>query len=194
MIVIIDGYNILKSRYKESFLSKECIDRFVRKLEVYSKVKNHKIILVFDGGEFRWANYIDKSLNLKIVETGYHNDADSYIINYIESNRHKDIIVVSNDNEIKAHAAGLNMPVIDSDAFYQILDASNISKNIIEANSSIKKFSNNSNQELDALMINTNVQYKKEDSMLNNSSINQKKNSKKLSKLERKLLKIIKKL
>lgn len=200
MILIIDGYNLLKSISNKSFIDKLSIDKFIKKLEKYKKLKHHKIIVVFDGGDFSWSDYTKLKSKIIVIYSGQKVNADNYIIKYLKDNKNKDILVISSDNEISSFAQSLNIPSINSDLFYHILSQSLKNKNKVKGlitNSFGKtiKLSKNNNPELDKLMENSIVEDKDFNEIEFNKSLNvNDKNVEFLSKIEKRLLNIIKKL
>ncbi len=52
MIILIDGYNVLKQVYPSTQISEAQRQQFINQLRSYGKIKQHKVVLVFDAGPF----------------------------------------------------------------------------------------------------------------------------------------------
>jgi predicted RNA-binding protein with PIN domain len=195
MFIIIDGYNLLKLIVKSSFASEVERSRFINLLSVYARAHKHEIYVVFDGGSYiRPTKIIYK--HITVIYSGINQNADTYIKNYIEAVRSKEILVVSTDRKISSFAKQHGMTALDSIDFYHILHEYKQQQEITQGKKTTelpRKLSDLENPELDALMQeSTHVMYKKDDSAYEQT--NKAGNAQKLSKKERKLLKIVKKL
>ncbi len=194
MILIIDGYNLLNQIYKQKQISQNQFDVFIKKIEDYAISKKHTAIIVFDGYDI-WDTYKHNVKHLTFVFSK-EISADDYIKEFIEKNKSKDLIVVSSDSEIYQAAAALGIVTIESDAFALNLKqfgmkGSKPSTKKLEGQ--IYKISEEENPELDILMEESSEVpcYKIEQEY---SAENDQPKSKKLSKSEKKILKISKKL
>lgn len=193
MILVIDGYNLLHEIQKHQLASESELYHFLKKISNYGVIKNHQILVIFDGYD-RFDLYRHSYKNLSIR---FSKDitADDYIKDYLYGNRSKELGVVSSDLEIFREAQKLKVVTIKSSAFVTLLKQTHeeVSKNPKnKLTGQIYKISEEENPELDKLMEEaSNMSYYKveEDASKHNQST-----EKKLSKNERKLLKITKKL
>ncbi len=196
MIIIIDGYNLLKQRFFAQEISEKQRNAFIAQVGIYAKRKAHKIVVVFDGGPYEWANK-ERMSGVYVVYSGTNETADEYIKRYLDQHRAQDLLLVSSDRELNVHASHLDIPSIGSHDFYQLLlEAVREKKGeIVAPEGTIKKLHESESEELDALMeqASEKVPLKAED-MLVQKEVKITKGRHKLSKKERKLLKKLKKL
>lgn len=103
MIIIIDGYNLLKQLHPNNKENLEFHKKvLLRKLSVYKKVKQadiKEIIVVYDGGCF---NHATREIHHGIVtlEAGYKRSADDWIIEYVDRYKNQEITIVSMDRAL----------------------------------------------------------------------------------------------
>jgi len=195
MILVIDGYNVLKQVFLKSMISERERIKFVNQLAKYSKKKGHEVKLVFDGGLLRWPT-IEQVGRVSVIYVGAEEIADDYIKRYLADHKFLDILVVSSDQDICNFAKRLNIESIDAKEFYSILltglKKNNDQKKVKETK--IIKISKQEDEELDKVMEEASkiVDYKAEDFL--HSCDMEKIKSKKRSKKDKKKLKQIKKL
>jgi len=195
MIIVIDGYNVLKQVFHEKQISERDRDFFIKQLKKYTKKKGHKIILVFDGGPYDWVSK-ERDNGVYIVYAGVNSTADDVIKRYLEEHQNLDILLISSDRDINRFAQRLDIEYIDSIDFYAILQKSVkktvMPKSITQAKA--VKISKEENEALDRLMQEASVvvNYKAED-FVNVHELSKSK-SEARSKKEKKKLKQLKKL
>ena len=177
MIIIIDGYNVLKHLLHPEFVSDHHKNTFIRQLNKYSKNKGHKIVLIFDGGPYEWPDK-ERVDGIYVIHSGYKESADEYIKRYLD--------------EYKASRLGIES--IDSLDFYSILQGEKRDMPEMGKEKKVVKLTKKERPELDELMLEAskNVPGKTEDVI----PIKHKRKSlaHKLSKKERKMEKKLKKL
>jgi predicted RNA-binding protein with PIN domain len=193
VIIVIDGYNLLKQVLHSGIINDYERDRFIRQLSRYVRKKNHKVILVFDAGPF------DRSTkehfdSVCVVYSGLQMTADDYIREYVERNKGADMLLVTSDRELRLHARQASVESMPPDEFYDLIRSTlaaekNASK--YSSKTELIKTTESTNPELDALMLDVigPIPYKKEDILPSEQKDLQTK-----SKKERKLLRQIKKL
>lgn len=194
MNIIIDGYNLLKYIAKSSHVNEKQLRNFISMLGQYAVKKQHKILVVFDGEPYS----IISSRYINIKYTGTYESADEYIINYVQRNKLKDTLVVSSDNGLINSVDHEGLYTIRSDAFYNLIkdqDNDSLSQepeitNIIKLK---KDRSEQENSDLDKLMISGSQDIVYKDKIVEKPD-NDKLYPKKLSKKEKKILNIIKKI
>ena len=54
MIILIDGYNLLKQRNPGIYVEDSVREQFIRLLGAYHKRRGHVMMLIFDGGTHLW--------------------------------------------------------------------------------------------------------------------------------------------
>jgi len=178
MILLIDGYNLLKNGAHSGHISSNARRNFIIRLNNYSKIKNHEVVLVFDGGDMGYPTRetIGKIL---VVYSGYKSSADHVIKDYILKYKGKDVLVVSSDRELRKYAQEHNLTSISSQDFSFMLSEQYTNKNIEvdKANNAIYKTTDEATPEVDRLMSQvTYVEVPKKDDIIANkkSSVSQK--------------------
>jgi predicted RNA-binding protein with PIN domain len=124
MIIIIDGYNVLKQLFPglKNNLDKQKA-AFIRQLAFYKRKKEAKIqeiIVVFDAGPFSHATRSIKS-DIVIMYAGTKSTADAWILSYVENNRNKELMVITRDREIREACHQMGIDSLGSNEFYRIL-------------------------------------------------------------------------
>lgn len=205
MIIIIDGYNFLKQifYYSKSKIKGD-IDKvrslFIKNLSFYKQKKGHEIIVVFDGGSFSKAN---REIHDGVVTifSGYKESADEWIVDFIERNKGKEFLLVTNDRKLIDSAKVFDADSIDVFSFHNLV-ISNIEEKRFNNSkiTNVQKYSyedeepeseNNWNY-MDFLIAQSDLgNYSKDDNDINKDL---KSKSFKPSKEEKKIIKKIKKL
>jgi len=192
MLLLIDGYNLIKNSSSQLFVSDSLRKHYVNQLNIYCKRKNHKVILVFDGGNFSFPSRETEDF-VTIIYSGYKSSADDVIKAYISENRSKDLLLISSDRELQKFAKSLKVEFISSKEFYQALYQKNEASktSLIKSKDEFVKISDSNDKELDELMSNiSNVAIIKEDDIISKKYGS----SGSVSKNEKKVIKKIKKL
>lgn len=191
MIVVVDGYNILKKMIGTNIASQKQQTQFMSLLNTYAQKKNIAILLVFDGGLSPWVEKYALSPRITVIYSGKQQSADDYIKEYLDTHKNEDIVLASSDRELNRYAARENITSLDASVFIQLLQETTIMRvPQPKASASLKKITEECNADVDALM--------QELGDVPQKKITQEKDTKKnsitLSKHERKLLKKLKKL
>ena len=103
MIVIIDGYNLLKQIFPGV---KHTLDKqrtaFIQQLAYYKSKKPQisEIIVVFDAGPSNHATRTVKS-GIVVIFSGVKSSADNWILHFVERNKGKELLVVTLDRALK---------------------------------------------------------------------------------------------
>jgi len=193
MIIVVDAYNLLHAMpsYKKTLTDQER-NRFIKQLGMYGRRKDHKMVVVFDGGRFEWPNK-EKLHSAYVVYSGIHESADDYIKEYLHLHRAQEMLLVSSDREINRVADHLGIASINSFDFYQLLkDALQEKGSVGSSSEDIVKMTDETNAAIDELMMNAakNMPTKAEDLVHGTARSGEKK----LSKHDRVLLKKLHKL
>lgn len=208
MLFLVDGYNLLKSIFRKSFISKNEIDWFMINISRYARKKNHEMIIVFDG--FNADYYNCKYDNHVYVIYSQNITADEYIKNYIKNNKlNNSTVIVSSDLDITKFAAKFDIPSIDSLLFFDKVQ-NNIEKEsktkslnikIQKSSGQLYKFNQDNkgevNKELDELMQmgSSYIMHKDQDQNFNNGKWPDNERLRATSsKKEKKINKILKKI
>jgi predicted RNA-binding protein with PIN domain len=189
MILIVDGYNVLKQAKGARATEAEKQD-FIKNLVRYAHEKNHEVVLVFDGGHSMYPSK-EREGSIIIVHAGIHQSADDYIKKIVEKEEGKECLLVSSDNELCFFAHRREIPSIDALAFFRLMHEKKGEIVTGGPGGKLQKLSTTpADKELDELMEEESkrVQFKKED------EIEKRVRGQQHKKHEKVLLKKIKKL
>lgn len=193
MIIIIDGYNVLKQASRSDYVSETQKMQFIKQLGIYAKHKGHKIVLVFDGGSFEWPHK-DRVHGIYVIHVGCKETADEYIKRYVKSFRENDLLLVSTDRALGRVAHALGVSSLDAQDFYLILkdeiQATGL-KNIPREDKAVK-LTDEELEEIDQLMQEVDRVQTKTDDLMSPERIMPRKQQ--LSKSEKKMMQKLKKL
>lgn len=196
MVIIIDGYNLLKLCYGDVHIDERQRNLFLRDVGRYGMRKGNQMVVVFDGGPYdRWSKEVMNKV--VCIYSGTQQSADDYIKDYIEDHAKKDMVLVSSDRELLRHADRYNIPTIAAGVFLRLLKEALVADHAGGAQgvSELVKTSAHENEELDALMESIgNVTVQKSEDLSEQIRRDRLSHGSKLSKRERHLVKKIKKL
>ncbi len=153
MILVVDGYNVLKQVWTGRQITQAERNAFIAQLGKYGRLKHHEIILVFDGGPSDWV-YKERINGVLVVYSGPLQSADDYIKEYLGKRRTDDLMLVSNDRELKQRAAQLDIPSLEAVYFYRLVQGTlqeTVQTHKV-AGGGLVKLSQEESPELDALM------------------------------------------
>lgn len=119
MIIVIDGYNVLKQVMTTRVVGAQERKAFIVQLGTYASRKKHEIVLVFDGGPHEWP-HSELYAGVKVVYSGARQTADDYISSYFETHKNQEIVLVSSDHELNSIASDKGIASIDSCSFYTL--------------------------------------------------------------------------
>lgn len=152
MILIVDGYNILKQQASGRFIEDSVRAALVRKLQAYCKRKRHRIVLVFDGGQVPWPHKESHEC-VEVVYAGAGKSADDYVRSFVAENANREIMLVSTDRALARAVAHFQVPTIDSADFVALMThALNKQTRVQGRRSALVKTTADSSPELDELM------------------------------------------
>ena len=189
MILIIDGYNILKQCSEHLLVTDSEREQFIRLLARYAALKKHEIIVVFDGGDYdRPTSFAGKGI--RIMYSGQYVTADQTIQQLIDG-RPQNTALITSDRALRLYAEHRGVISLVSDEFYQFIKRELNPAYPEKKKQSLRKITQNSSAELDKLMqeFSSDADIKLEDQR--EVSLTKKRT---LSKHEKKIHKVIKKL
>lgn len=125
MLIIIDGYNLLKNVLKCDFISDTQRLEALSMLAKYARGKRHELVIVFDAGPVQYPSR-ESYQGIQVIFSGQHMNADDFIISYLAENKQRDPLLVSTDKQIRSAAARLQLDSINSWDFYQYVRNSSI--------------------------------------------------------------------
>jgi len=194
MVLLIDGYNVLKQVFYDRKVGRQERKDFIAQLGAYGKKKQHKVVLVFDGGPYE-RDWQEKVAGVYVIYSGTLESADDYIKRYLKKNKELDLLLISSDRELRSAAARCGIESMRSHEFYKaVQDALKSGAGKTAKESDIVKLSEDQDLELDELMRegSKKVQSKVEDFVGHKKS--RKSKAHRPKKKERKKLKKLKKL
>ncbi|MFA6535410.1 MAG: NYN domain-containing protein [Candidatus Babeliales bacterium] len=126
MIVVIDGYNLLKQIFPhvKGRIDKER-NAFIRQLGYYKSRKPKEIkelIVVFDAGPFSHATR-EIHEGVTVMFSGQKSTADDWIIEYADSHKGMDVLVVTMDRKIIQACEKAGATTLGSLDFYGIMQS-----------------------------------------------------------------------
>lgn len=149
MIIIIDGYNLLKKIFPHvSGRLDAQKNLLIKHLGVYCRLKQseiREIILVFDGGVFGHASREVKQ-GVVIIHSGQKNSADEWIFEAVKKRKGQELLLVSLDRELKELCKPYGVLAIAVDDFYQKMltflsqQQEKKIKNVIEISPDLQKY------------------------------------------------------
>lgn len=194
MIIIVDGYNLLKQLFPAALVTERERHAFITYMRSYARKKEHDIVIVFDGGPYTWPTKEDHK-GIRVVYSGVHESADDYIKYYITQQKNQDLLLVSSDRELCVYADRMGVTSINSLDFYQVIRATMQESEALyeQSTDQAKKLCDESNAELDEIMQEASgkVMHKRDDAK---DYADKELLSKTRSKNERQLVKKLKKL
>lgn len=190
MILIIDGYNFLKTVQPRTITERER-NNCIQQMQKYAQRKDHIIWLIFDGGPYD-APVKDIFESVTVIYTGRKKSADDYMIDLVSKNQGA-FVAVTSDKKLTS-ALQHYIPVVRVEVFNRYFCAAlDAQENKPEIDTPLQKLSSDKkNSWLDALMQQASrmIYHKKEDQDYNEREQSEQKRS----KTERKLDTILKKL
>lgn len=155
MVILIDGYNVLKQIYDGQMISEQQRLSFVKQLALYKRLRSHKkITIVFDGGPSPWPLQ-EKIRGINIVYAGVSRTADEYIDSFIQEHKAKtaNMLLVSSDLQLCKFASDYGVSSINASEFYNVLqERLRPAKKRKRNNQPAVKTADNSSPDVDALM------------------------------------------
>ncbi len=151
MIVLVDGYNLLRQIHGKQ-TSESQRSALLNLLGRYVHKRNHKVIVFFDGGNAS-VPFQEKQKGITVWFSGQNKIADDLIIEYVESHKGKDMVVITLDRDLK-NKCGLYAPALEPLVFYErvqdVLTAR--APKMSDAHRDIKKLTTEIDADIDALM------------------------------------------
>ncbi|HXW86158.1 MAG TPA: NYN domain-containing protein [Candidatus Bathyarchaeia archaeon] len=191
MIIIIDGYNVMKTIYHHGKMTEKERQRFIEKIGEYAHVKRHSMRVVFDGGPYMWP-HMEKKCGISVVYVGAKDSADDYIIDYVIRHARKDVLVITSDNAIAKGADEYDIPTLASEDFWSFLTEA-LTSPVQQVKTGVHagvKTTTEKNPELDVLF----AQYTSVPTKSSDHACHLRKRQETVAKKDRRLVAIIKKL
>ncbi len=150
MIILIDGYNLLRHIFPgvKGDLDKQRT-QFIRLLGHYKQKKEaviKEIIVVFDAGPFRHASREIRQ-GIVVMFSGQQSSADEWIFEYVERHKGYDMVLVTLDRELRDLCKPFNVESMDVAQFYHsvkdvLLEA--IDTHLVPGQQEVRRFDDNS--------------------------------------------------
>jgi predicted RNA-binding protein with PIN domain len=218
MVILVDGYNVLKLIFPGV---RGCLDKqrtqFIKQLGYYKSKKQteiNDIIVVFDAGPFKHASREVKN-GIVVIYSGQKSSADEWIVNYVMRNKPQKTLLITNDRKLIDQVGELNCESLGSLDFFNLVQNSILQSTVKRnnfltndvKNTDLRRYDESDVNWLDEdtpgidkialefLMENASIQVAQKDNDLDeHKKTPQKGNSQRLSKKEKAVVKIIKKL
>ena len=193
MIVIIDGYNLVKHALGASLVSHAERDQFVARLVQYLRQKQLAGIIVFDGGSDRYV-HVTHHGEVQVVFSGFKEKADTVIMRYIDKHVSRELLVVSSDREIRQYAHARNKQTITSPEFYAHMVRKQEPDGTAHTSTQLYKMATDSPIELDELMSESTKNISSKDDDASSDQRSRCSSAHQVSKKERKQQRVLRKL
>jgi len=190
VIVVIDGYNVLKQISGQKHTTEHQRKQFIDTLTRYIHHRSLTGITVFDGGDTVYPS-TSKHGEVTVIFSGYKQDADSVIKQYCDLHRNHELLLVSSDHELRLFAHALGKQTITAHEFYQRYVVQPEPEKQRASRRPLIKLSDDAPVELDALMQQATQHMPDKDD--NEKSVSQR-SAQKLSKKERARQRVLDKL
>lgn len=152
MLVILDGYNLLKQVFHTSSLNESERNSALTRIAARARVKKYHVLVVFDGYH---AEYAPRTVygTTTVVYSGARRSADEYIIEYVRAIR-EHCIVVTGDRALAQAIRSHRCEIMSPHLYWETICASDkaVSKPPEQKTHGIRKLSDSSSRGLDALM------------------------------------------
>lgn len=190
MIIVVDGYNVLKQIKGSREITHHERERFIALLHQYGKLKGNKMVLFFDGGQAQWPSR-ERYKGIEVVYSGTGQSADDCIKHYLKDHPNYDLLLVTSDHELGLWASHIQVPSIHSIDFYRLMmQETTVKHEQANVSGQLVKTTDHANSSIDQLMEEVDTVYSKKDDLV----VTHNPYESRLSKKERKLLQKIKKL
>lgn len=121
MVVVIDGYNLLRNIFhKEKGKLDKQRDELICQLSYYKRKKGHEIVVVFDGGFLKHATRETRK-GVIVIFAGRKLSADDWIFEYIKRNKNKEILLITHDRQLIDRCGRFGADALGVSDFYEIL-------------------------------------------------------------------------
>ena len=167
MIVVVDAYNAIRffeKAHGERSIGDSIKQRFIARMQSYAYARRstiHEVVVVFDGGDFRWASR-EKRGSILLVHAGQAMSADDWILSFCEGTKAHEYVLVTDDRALADAAARNGAFVLGVISFFDCvavaLEKRHLDKKVtqgaplIEYDSSDDEFENSNNLYLRELM------------------------------------------
>jgi len=160
MIVLIDGYNVLKQISSAGHISSSQRRAFINRLHSYAATHGHEVILVFDG-TMSDEDFVKKQHGVTVMYSGHQLDADTVLKRLCQRYKGFEAVLVSSDRDVCAYASLCRIPCLDAVLFERLLtthkqQASSgqapTTQTVKSSGAAHKRAGHGSNQEIDDIM------------------------------------------
>ena len=152
MILVIDGYNLLKKLHGLD-VSEVQRSAFVNLMGRYIKKRQHKVMVFFDGGPYYYPS-AEKQKGVTVWYSGQNQSADDLIITYAQEHRTREMLVVTLDRELCNKVGESRVETVEPLFFYELVQAvcHPEKKSSPQSYADICKLSEDDDEEVDKIM------------------------------------------
>ncbi len=192
VILIIDGYNVMKQvgGYKTS--SRHEVKVFVDEVAAYLHRRKFEAVIAFDGGQTPYQDVTRKPFG-EVVFSGYKDNADEVIKRYLMLYKGHEVLLISSDRALRDYAHGLGFESLGGYEFYHdyVRLAERTGQGLSQTE--VQKLATDTTPEIDALMMEAAAMVPAKEENLDLLYVHKNK-TKTLARKERKRLKFLDKL
>lgn len=120
MIIVIDGYNFLKSVTGSKFISDHVMHDWIVTFQEYIHLRGNELVLVFDAGPSLYPT-VEHHGAVEVVYAGQHQTADDFLKKWLVKKQGCDVLLVTSDRDIRNWADTLRVTSISSQDFSRVL-------------------------------------------------------------------------
>src|SRR3990167_10499893 len=121
MILMIDGYNLIKQVETTALISAELRASFIVRLAQYAQAKRLNLLLIFDGGERGQIS----ELGIQVIYAGERETADDVIRKLLQQFRRRGlqdhVLLITSDRELQRQAQTAHATSLATLKFYELL-------------------------------------------------------------------------
>lgn len=172
MILIIDGYNLIKHITGRKSVSHAELTQFINEIALYVKSRTLRASIVFDGGQSAYPE-ISKHGALTVIFSGYKESADEFIINYVTNHKDYEILLISDDRQLCEHVKTAGKQTFGTYDFYYKFIKQKPADRATQSSAPLVKLTAQDQPELDELMSDASYDapYKSEDGIVTHVSV-----------------------
>jgi len=119
VIIVVDGYNFLKSITGSKFIGDRVMHDWIATFQKYIHLRGNEVVLVFDAGPSFYPT-IERHGSVEVVYVGQHQTADDFLKNWLVKKQDSDVLLVTSDREIRNWADTLHVASVSSQDFNRL--------------------------------------------------------------------------
>lgn len=121
MIILIDGYNFLKTVTGSKHIEERVMLDWINIFDQYSGLRSNQVIIVFDAGPVLFEAAHQQG-RVTVMYAGQYQTADDLLKKWLLKHREKDVLLVSSDREVRDYAQQMGIVSLASLDFNKIFN------------------------------------------------------------------------